>query len=91
MASKEELAADGDAAELDVQQISDGVGSEDNAAEQASVRLPLHAAPKLVQNPEKLYSLLNSKNFTSIFGLTQGHLVSKQILPAHFKRILQRS
>lgn len=37
MASNEELTADGDGAELDVQQISDGPGAEDNAAEQASV------------------------------------------------------
>lgn len=39
MASTEELTADGDGAELDVQQISDGAGAEDHAAEQASVRL----------------------------------------------------
>ncbi len=37
MASTEELTADGDGAELDVQQISDGAGVEDHAAEQASV------------------------------------------------------
>lgn len=39
MASTEELTADGDGAELDVQQISDGAGAEDQAAEQASVSL----------------------------------------------------
>lgn len=36
MASTEELTADGDAAELNVQQISDGGGAEDHAAEQAA-------------------------------------------------------
>ena len=38
MASNEELTADGDGAELNVQHISDGAGTEDAAAEQASVR-----------------------------------------------------
>lgn len=59
MASTEELTADGDAAELNVQQISDGGGAEDHAAEQAAVRAGLHAEPGITQASKRdlLHSL----------------------------------
>ena len=105
MASTEELTADGDGTELDVQQISDGAGAEDHAAEQASVGLwTLKSTLYICSWVAKQRLTMHSLSFTNLtleaqespgaakLALSNSHLRSLlDSVPAHSDRTISVS